>query len=44
MQPIKKLFYLCPAVSRLLFAVTLDLSQYSMDIGKAIASKALMPY
>jgi len=30
------------AVSCLLSAVTLDLSQYAMAIGKAIASKALM--
>lgn len=30
-----------PAISCLLSAVTLDLSQYAMDIGKAIASKAL---
>lgn len=31
-----------PAVSCLLSAVTLDLSQYAMDMGKAIASKLLM--
>lgn len=30
------------AISCLLSSVTLDLSQYAMDIGKAIASKALM--
>lgn len=41
-QWIKTLFGLFPAISCLLSAVTLDLSQYAMDIGKAIASKALM--
>lgn len=39
---IKTFSGLFPAVSCLLLAVTLDLSQYAMDIGKAIASKALM--
>ena len=36
------LSYLLPAISCLLSTVTLDLSQYAMDIGKAIASKTLM--
>lgn len=35
-----KLFDVIAAVSCLLSAVTLDLSQYAMDIGKALASKA----
>lgn len=33
---------LFPAVSFMLSSVTLDLSQYAMDIGKAIASMSLM--
>ena len=31
--------FLSSAVSCLLAAVTLDLSQYAMDVGKAVASK-----
>lgn len=34
------LINLSPAISCLLSALTIDLSQYAMDIGKAIASKA----
>lgn len=41
-QRIITLSDLFSAVSCLLSAVTLDLSQYAMDIGKAIASKDLM--
>lgn len=41
-QWIKTLSGLFPAISCLLSTVTLDLSQYAMDIGKAIASKASM--
>lgn len=33
---------LSAAISCLLSAVTLDLSQYAMDIGKAIASKIFL--
>lgn len=35
----KTLFGVFTAISCLLSSVTLDLSQYAMDIGKAIASK-----
>lgn len=41
-QQIKTFPGLFTAMSRLLSALTLDLSQYAMDIGKAIASKVLM--
>ena len=41
-QWIKTFSGLFTAVSCLLSAITLDLSQYAMDIGKAIASKTLM--
>lgn len=33
---------LFPAISCLLATVTLDLSQYAMDVGKAIGSKTFM--
>lgn len=39
-QQSKIIFDVFAAVSCLLSAVTLDLSQYAMDIGKALASKA----
>jgi len=41
-QSAKLLFYAFAAISCLLSAVTLDLSQYAMDVGKAIASKVLI--
>lgn len=38
----KDAVFISAAVSCLLSAVTLDLSQYAMDIGKAIASKTVI--